>query len=680
MPGIVGVVCAFVGTVRSEEAKSTEVTVRAAPRKRDPGRTTVRADEARRVAGTRDDALRVVESLPGVARNGFFGTGGLVLWGAAPGDSKVLVDGVEVPALYHEGGLRGILPSGLVQTIDLAPGGYGAEYGRAIGGLVRITTKEWPRDGLHASVGADFLDAGAVVSTAIGERVRFGGAARFSYLDRLAGAVVSPDVFDTLPIPRYHDMQLKTSVALRENEELSVVVLGAGDSLVRVQSSADPANVRRSSTANEFYRSYLLYTRTLEDGASIAITPYWGHDRTEREVSFGAVPQLRDTSVFRYGVRATYRVPISSAVAMTLGVDAQASHSALFRQGSLTLPPREGDFYVFGQPPGKDVNADAWNSRTVDIAPFVSVEFRRGPFLLTPSVRADVFLLETSRKTPRIGQTPGIGNSQLLAALDPRLAVNVFPTRTVSFSLAGGIYHQPPSPEDLSSVFGTPDLGLSRAVQASVGGAVRLPAGFDIETTGFYVVQDKLVVRSRLPTPKLARALVQDGEGRIGGFQVLVRRQFVNGLYGWIAYTVSRSERRYAGDFAYRLFDQDQTHLLTATAGYEWRGWTFGARFRYATEVPRTPVVGSFFDVSAGAFEPIFGAHNSIRLPSFFALDVRVQKTVQFGRVRLIGYLDGTNVTNHDNPEEIVYNYDFSSNSYLSGLPILIMAGARVEL
>lgn len=676
---VLAVVGAYDEPVRGEDTKPAEVTIRAAPRKRDPGRSTVRAEEARRIAGTRDDSLRAVESLPGVARNAFFGAGGLVLWGAAPGDSRMVVDGVEVPALYHEGGLRGILPSALVQSIDLVPGAYGADYGRGIGGLVRITTKDLPREGFHGSLGADFLDAAAIASAALGDRVRIGGAARVSYLDRLAQAVASRDVLDTLPIPRYHDMQLKSSLALRENEEISAVVLAAGDSLVRTQPSADPANVRSIATESEFYRAYLLYSRTLEGGTHIAVTPYWGQDGLRRRTAFGGVPQIRAANTFRYGVRASYRASISSAVTMTLGVDAQASRSALFRQGSLTLPPREGDLYVFGQPPGNDVNADTWSSNMVDVAPFLSAEIRLGPFVLTPGLRADVFLVETSRKTPRLGQTPGIGFSEMLAALDPRLSVHVSPTSRLTVSASGGMYHQPPSPEDQSPVFGTPDLGLSRAVHTSVGATARLPLGFDFETTGFYVWQDKLVVRSRLPTPKLAQALTQDGEGRIWGFQVLARRQFQNGLYGWIAYTANRSERRYARDPSFRLFDQDQSHLLTATAGYEWRGWTFGLRYRYASGSPRTPVAGSFFDVSTGAFQPIFGAQNSIRLPSFSSLDVRVQKSIPVGRMRLVGYLDWTNITNHDNPEEIVYNFDYSHSGYLSGLPMLAVAGVRVE-
>lgn len=665
---------------RGEEAKPAEVTVNAAPRKRDPGRSTVRADEARRIAGTRDDALRVVENLPGVARNAFFGSGGLILWGSAPGESKILVDGVEVPALYHEGGLRGNLPSGLVQTIDLVPGAYGADYGRALGGLVRITTKELPRDGFHASLGADFLDAAGTVSAALGERVRIGGAARVSYLDRLAESTVRPEVLATVPIPRYHDVQLKSSLILRENEELSAVLLGSSDSLVRTLGSADPANVRKETTDNSFYRYYLHYTHTQSDGTQVNVTPFWGHDVSRRVASFGGTPQIRENNTFRYGLRATYRTAISTNVTITAGMDAQAAFSALFRQGSLTLPPREGDYYVFGQPPGNEVNADRWASTIVDVAPFVTAEWRRGPILVTSGLRGDFYLIETSRQTPRVGQTPGVGLSKLLPAVDPRIAVYAFPSKNMTISASGGIYHQPPAAEDLSAVFGTPDLGLSRAVHTSAGVAARLPRDVDIETTGFFVTQDKLVVRSRLPTPKLARALVQDGEARIWGLQVLVKRQFRNGFYAWLAYTASRSERRYASEANYRLFDQDQSHVLTTSAGYEKQGWSFGLRFRYATGAPRTPVEGSFFNLSAGRFEPIFGARNSSRLPNFVALDVRAQKTWGFHRLRLTTYVDATNVTNHENAEDIVYNFDFSRQGYLYGLPILVLVGARVEL
>ena len=102
-----------------------------------PDETRIRTEEARRVPGTQGDTLKVVQNLPGVGRSSF-GSGQLIVWGSSPKETVVNVDGVEIPALYHVGGLRSTINADLVRSIDLSPGSYGAEYGRGLGGLVRI--------------------------------------------------------------------------------------------------------------------------------------------------------------------------------------------------------------------------------------------------------------------------------------------------------------------------------------------------------------------------------------------------------------------------------------------------------------------------------------------------------------------------------------------------------------
>jgi hypothetical protein len=49
-------------------------------------------------------------------------------------------------------------------------------------------------------------------------------------------------------------------------------------------------------------------------------------------------------------------------------------------------------------------------------------------------------------------------------------------------------------------------------------------------------------------------------------------------------------------------------------------------------------------------------------------------------RASVVVSVDVTNVTNQENPEEMVYNYDYSRRSFISGLPALAIVGARVEL
>ena len=42
-------------------------------------------------------------------------------------------------------------------------------------------------------------------------------------------------------------------------------------------------------------------------------------------------------------------------------------------------------------------------------------------------------------------------------------------------------------------------------------------------------------------------------------------------------------------------------------------------------------------------------------------------------------FADIQNLTNRANPEEIVYNYNFTQRDYIIGLPILAVLGARVQ-
>ena len=77
--------------------------------------------------GAGNDVLRALQSLPGVARTPF-GLGGLALRGTAPRDTKVYLDDIEVPLLYHFGGIASFLPTGAVDEVTLEPGGASVRY------------------------------------------------------------------------------------------------------------------------------------------------------------------------------------------------------------------------------------------------------------------------------------------------------------------------------------------------------------------------------------------------------------------------------------------------------------------------------------------------------------------------------------------------------------------------
>ncbi len=128
----------------------------------------------------------------------------------------------------------------------------------------------------------------------------------------------------------------------------------------------------------------------------------------------------------------------------------------------------------------------------------------------------------------------------------------------------------------------------------------------------------------------------------------------------------------------WRYFDFDQTHVLTAIASYKLgAGWEVGARFRYATGNPQTPVIGAVKDELTDSYVPIFGPVNSERLPAFVQVDVRIDKIWVFDNWSLDLYLDVQNVTNARSVEGTQYNYNFSQKAYFVGVPIVPILGVK---
>jgi TonB family protein len=687
-----------------EEGVDDAAVVRAPRIKKEAVETRIRTEEARRVPGTQGDTLKVVQNLPGVARSSF-GSGDLIIWGSAPNETKVNVDGVEIPSLYHVGGFRSTINSDLVRSLDLSPGSYGAEYERGLGGLVRIDLGPLAKNGVHGYVAADVLDTSALLSWAATPSLRLAVAGRISYLDRALPLVTSADVGDFVPIPKYDDYQARATWSLRPDEELAFTFLASDDHLRRAIPSDDPSSTRSENNETNWKRMFLRYTRLLPDGASIVVTPSVGYDTGDRRLQFGDTPVDLKSRTYQYGLRASYRRRVAPSTTLSFGVDMLARSSTWERVGSLTLPAREGDISVFGQPPRNDIAVDHWNALIVDTAPYLNAGINLGGLSLVPGLRFEPVLIEGSPSLPAGGTTPphgyasfslptnpvdrlpgdplsrGIRAAKVFAYLpNPRLAAAYRATRRLTLSAGGGIYGQPPDPQDLSPVFGNPTVHLSRAAHLSGGFSFKLRPTLTLEVIGFYKRFWDLVSRNENPSPPIAATLVQDEVGKAYGGQLLLRQELLRGFFGWITYSLTRSERRDHPDTAWRLFDFDQTQALGIVASYQLgRGWDVGGRFRYTTGFPRTPVVGSYHDVINAQYDPITGAHNTIRIPSFYQLDARLEKSFTYHRLKVNAFLDVQNVTNRSNPEEIIYNYDFSRRAYITGFPTLTIVGARVE-
>jgi len=673
-----------------EDDVDEEAVVRAPRIKKEVVETRVRTEEAKRVPGTQGDTLKVVQNLPGVGRSAF-GSGALIVWGAAPQDTRVNVDGVEIPMLFHVGGMRSTINTDLVRSIDLSPGSFGAEYGRGLGGLVRIELQDPGREGVHGYVAADVMDTSGMVRAAITPNLRIAVSGRYGYLDKTLKAVVSKDVGDYFPIPRYDDYQARASLTLGKDEEVSVTFLGSDDHLRRAVLSSDPNKVKTQETDQNYRRLIVRYTRLLADGSSVAFTPSFGYDLNNNAWNFGGTPLMLDVTAWQYAARASYRRRIASNVVLSLGMDFQGRSSSATRVGSLDQPAREGDIMVFGQPPGRELQSDRWNINMLSAAPYAFAEITLGRWTLIPGFRFEPTLIDGNLQLSHSYARPDVGYRRLdlprnplpgvLAWMpNPRLSIAYRASHKLSFTAGMGVYGQPPAVEDLSPVFGNPSLASSSAVHVTAGASYKLRGTLTLEAVGFYKRLYDLTARSGLSSPVVGQSLLQTGIGRVYGGQVLLRQELAKGFFGWITYSLSRSERKDRPETDWRLFDYDQTHVLAVLASYEiTHGFQAGARFRYTTGAPRTPVTGAYFNSSDQVYEPIYGAHNSIRLPAFYSLDVRVEQSFVYRGLKFNVYADVQNVTNRKNPEEITYSANYAQHDYITGIPILAIVGSRME-
>lgn len=662
-----------------EEADDLEIVVIAPKLTKQVVSTVVEADQAKKVAGTQGDVLKIVENMPGVSR-ATAGSGAVVVWGAAPNDTRVYVDGVRVPLLYHFGGLRSVIHADLVRSVELVPGGYGAAYGRGLGGLITVNKKAPATDRLHGSLGGDFLDASASLNGPITDKLRFQFAARKSHLNYLVDAVSDEDVGEFFPIPKYHDGLASLRYQPSEHESVEVGALLSSDAVSRNVASDDPAQRKRQTQDLTFDRYYVRYQNLPGDGSEIAVVPWFGRDRSSLVSDFGGVSTSLAVHSENFGLRATYGGNVTAFLHGLVGIDLEATSSRAVRSGSITSPPREGDARLFGQPPSDQTNRDEWRAVIGSVAPFVEADFAAFSERLhiVPSLRVEPYLTSVNRRLPRYLDGPSVGAYTGEVAVQPRLSVRYSPQSRVTFKAAVGRYRQPPLVDDLSPVFGNPLLFPASATHVLGGVSVKITQLLTAETTVFYSKSDDLSIRNPAPTPAGAEALVNQGEGRSYGAQVLVRHELTKGFFGWVAYTLLRSERKDRPGEGYRLFDFDQTHVLTALASYDLgKGFEVGARFRYATGYPRTPVVGAYYDARRDIYEPTLGDRNTDRIPAFYQMDVRVAKKLKVGTTELEAYVDVQNVTDRHNPEEIIYSADYLTKRYIRGLPILPIAGAR---
>ncbi|MEK6570141.1 MAG: TonB-dependent receptor, partial [Bacteroidota bacterium] len=125
--------------------------------------------------------------------------------------------------------------------------------------------------------------------------------------------------------------------------------------------------------------------------------------------------------------------------------------------------------------------------------------------------------------------------------------------------------------------------------------------------------------------------LSNDGYGDSRGAEFYIQMKSPSGFFGWLSYTYSVSKREEGRNRDLHYFEFDRPHLISLVANYSFAGrWQLGARFRYGSGRPYTPVASAFYDRGTDHWRPIPAEHNSDRYPAYNRLDVRATRHLRF--------------------------------------------------
>jgi len=621
-------------------------------------RHTIDEEALTEVAGTRGDALRAIEVLPGVSRPAN-GDGAPILRGASSFESTVFLNGSTIPLLYHFQSLTSTFNSHLLERVDVYPSNFSVRYGRFFGGVVVARTRPPRRDGLHGWLDVSLLDSSLGVEAPVGRATGVALAARRSNIDLYFDQVVGSGDFGVVAAPLYWDYQGSVVHDLSRHHELSVTAYGSRDSLELyfdhpVQS--DPAIRGDLSGAIEFHQVELALESHLGPRVEQASSLTFGRTLLRQVVGPEMDATLRSWTL---AGRSEWRMQVEDSLSLTTGIDVESTFFDGTYRGS--RPPQlEGD---------PNIQSPETNTARVEVratkafanpALYLESEWLPVPEVsVIPGLRLDYFQLDHA------------------LVLDPRLAVRGRVTDHTTLKAGVGLFSQAPLYYEMLPEIGNPELQPARALHVSAGVEQRI--GRDVEI-GAELFAKRLTHRIVATPGGRPPYFENDGIGRIAGLELSGRARLGSGSFAYAAYTLSRSERRDRGD-AWRLFDYDQTHNLVMAASHALgSGWRVGLRFRLVSGNPETPITGSVLDTNTGLYRPLYGAVNSERNPTFYQLDLSAEKAWQLPGWKLTAYVDVQNATNATNAEGRRHSFDYRQSEPVRGLPIFPNLGLRGEL
>jgi hypothetical protein len=577
------------------------------------------------------------------------GYSGVVVRGAAPQDSKILVDGFEIPILFHPFGFRAIMPVETVQSLTFIPGGFGVEYGRSSSGIVDLATRAGS-DKRTTQAEVSLIDGGIVAQGPIDDKTRYMIALRRSVIDLVLPLFIPSSVDLSLTtVPSYYDEQFRIDHEVNSDWNLSLSSVGTTDVLELYTTKDEDAGAKRFYSQTEFIR--LTAAAKYHNGPWTANLALSGMV-TDLRADIGLYQHL-DSYTPLVTPRAVFTRSTPEAIGLkdvvwSSGAEAQVGHTKV--DIAIPLERRDGEAFQAYDP--KDVTTTYKGSIWYpDYAAWTSIAANFDPRIrITNGLRLDLY-----------------GRSGELA-IQPRTDIQIKVQKALTARFGAGEFSRPP---EFQSELLYPKLQSERATQLTMGLEWVPILGIRVQGSLYYNERTDLITHND------DGSLGNNGRGTSKGAEILAMFTDGDAWFGWFGYSYSNSIRVDAPGAQARLFDYDQPHSLNAALSWKRGHWTLGGRFQLYSGLPETPVVGAEFDSDRNLHIPISGPVNSARAPLHHELDLRVDYTWKWGTTQMLAFLDVQNVYLNRSVITEFYGYDYTQKSAFESLPLIPSLGIR---
>lgn len=551
----------------SDDAPPTVVEVRGT--RAGAGTPALSRAQARELPGAFGDPLRAVDSLPGVVPT-ISGLPVFFIRGAPPASVGYVVDGVEVPLLFHAFLGPSVLHPGSLSGVVLQSAPADVRYGGSAGAVI-VAEPSAPSANFHGEASLRLFDAGALLEAPFADGA---GSAlvsgRYSFTGLLYSALSSEEF-------GYWDYQLRVMRKVSPRDAVGVFAFGAGDHY------GGDALAGAVGGDTGFHRVDLRFVHAAA-GVSATTGVTFGRDRTADSSA-----SLTDRSL---RARSDVTLPLAAGLDVRFGGDARLNDIKLE-----VAPDRldRSDLY------------DLFPTRTDhSLSGYFALRFQPNERLsIEPGARMDLFASQ----------------GEHAVSVDPRLLVSARLSRRVAVEHRFGLASQKRNfvPGVPAAQVGSLDRGLVRGIHGSSAVRVLLPLELSASVAAFESRYQNVVdpLGQAREFRLDAGSLDESHDLLARGLELRLGRPLTRRVGGFVSYTLSWATRAADGERTYSGYDR--RHVLQGALALEvWWKVRASARGLYYSGFPA-------LEIGDGGALP----SRTRRAPGYVRFDWRVERPVR---------------------------------------------------